>query len=201
MKKSEVFSKFLKADALKNDKGGYDTMILTVKEQGKDTGREHKFEDGTVQVVIGFEEDDRELGLNVTNFDSIVEIAGKNDTDDWGGTKIEVWVDTKIKYGSKTVSGIRIRKPSGSTSKSAAPSGGPPSDDDEGGTPDLAEMAKTCKDMTTAWQIWGIKFADAPGDLQGAWKEVVAHVGKGKKQKEFTPEDWHQVAIGATVPF
>lgn len=207
MKKSEVFSKFIKAEALSNGKGGYDSMVLTIKDQGAETGREHKFEnDGSVQVVIGFEEDDRELGLNVTNFDSIVDITGQNDTDNWGGTKIEIYVDPKIKFGARTVAGIRIRKPSGGSAAApkSAPAGGPPGDDDDDApaqTQDLTALAKKCRDMTEAWRIWGLKFADNPADLTPAWQEMVKHVGKGKKSKEFTPEEWQKVAEGATVPF
>lgn len=206
MKKSEVYSKFLKAEALSNGKGGYDTMILTIKDQGKDTGREHKFEnDGSVQVVIGFEEDDRELGLNITNFDSIVDIAGANDTDNWGGTKIEVYVDPKIKFGPKTVAGIRIRKPSGSAgtvSKSAPAAGGPPPpSDDEDEKPDITAMAKKARDLPAAWACWCLKFADSMADCEPAFKETVKSVGKGKKQKDLTAEEWTEVAMGATVPF
>ncbi len=208
MKKHEVYSKFIKAESLLRKDGGYDTITLTIKDQGENTGREQEFENNgkkQYQVVIEFEEDDRALGLNQTNFDSIIDITGEQDTNDWGGKQIEIWVNPKVQFGSKFVPGIRVRKPSGSSAAApkSAPAGGPPGDDDDAPAPaqDLTALAKKCRDMTEAWRIWGLKFADNPADLTPAWQEMVKHVGKGKKSKEFTPEEWQKVAEGATVPF
>ncbi len=54
----------------------------------------------------------RGIILNNTNWDSLEEITGKDDSDDWIGTHIEVYVDPNIRFGGKKVGGVRIRKAS-----------------------------------------------------------------------------------------
>lgn len=105
IKTNEVYAgNFLKADALKGDGGNYNTLRLTIH-----GARMHKFDDGTEQIVIGFKEDGRELGLNKTNAQAIEEITGSNDTDDWEGKQVEIYVDKNVMYGGKKIPAIRIR--------------------------------------------------------------------------------------------
>lgn len=105
IKTNEVYAgNFLKADALKGDGGNYNVLRLTIH-----GARMHKFDDGAEQIVIGFKEDTRELGLNKTNAGAIEEITGSNDTDDWEGKRIEIYVDKNVMYGGKKIPAIRVR--------------------------------------------------------------------------------------------
>jgi hypothetical protein len=60
--------------------------------------------------ILSFKETDKELVLNVTNFDSICDITGKFDTEEWPGEKIELYPD-KTRMGGKTVDCVRVRAP------------------------------------------------------------------------------------------
>jgi hypothetical protein len=53
----------------------------------------------------------RGIILNGTNWDTLEEITGEPDSDDWAETRIVVYVDPNVKFGSKRVGGIRIRAP------------------------------------------------------------------------------------------
>lgn len=118
MKANEAFpSKYLKGPDLKTDSGDYRTMTLTIA--GEVTTA--KFDDGGEQRLISFREIDKQLGLNRTNWQEIMEISGKDDDEDWAGTVIEVYFDKNVMFGGKKVGGIRIRRPGGSSN--AAPSG------------------------------------------------------------------------------
>jgi hypothetical protein len=67
--------------------------------------------DGAEQVktVLHFKGAEKDLPLNMTNWDACAAICGP-DTDDWAGHVIELYPDT-TPMGGKTVGCIRIRKP------------------------------------------------------------------------------------------
>ena len=52
---------------------------------------------------------ERGIVLNKTNWTIIMSIAGKDDSDEWPGTRIEVYRDPTISYGGKITGGIRVR--------------------------------------------------------------------------------------------
>jgi hypothetical protein len=64
----------------------------------------------TKKVVIYFAHKLKPLPLNVTNYNSVADIAGTEETDDWAGTKVEVFVSREIVKGKMTDC-VRIRKP------------------------------------------------------------------------------------------
>ncbi len=99
-------SKFLKAADVDPP------QLLTIakvseEEVGKD--REQKY-------ACWFEEIDKGFVVNVTNGDSISEIAGSDDSDDWVGTKIVLFKD-KTDFGGRRVDCIRVRVPKGKAAK------------------------------------------------------------------------------------
>jgi hypothetical protein len=51
------------------------------------------------------------LILNRTNF-AITDIANSGETDDWVGTRIELFT-TPVTFNGKTADGVRVRKPNG----------------------------------------------------------------------------------------
>jgi hypothetical protein len=103
--KSEAFpSKYLKASDL-----GDQPAIATIKVAALEN---IKGFDGKEQpkVVCYFSKHFKPLPLNRTNFDSIMDIAGSDETDDWAGTKIELYPSETAMNG-KILDCIRIRKP------------------------------------------------------------------------------------------
>jgi hypothetical protein len=62
------------------------------------------------KVVCYFAKKYKPLILNRTNFDAITDIADSGETDDWVGTRIELYA-TPVTFNGKTADSIRVRKP------------------------------------------------------------------------------------------
>ena len=60
--------------------------------------------------VVWFQGKEKGLVLNKTNASMIAEIAGTDETDDWAGTKIVMYV-AKVDYAGKRVDAIRVDYP------------------------------------------------------------------------------------------
>jgi len=103
-------SKYLKAADL-DDTHAVATIKLAELEQVKGF-------DGKPQskVIVYFAKKYKPLILNRVNFDSISDIADSGETDDWGGTRIELYT-TPVTFNGKTTDGIRIRKPNANAAK------------------------------------------------------------------------------------
>ena len=81
--------------------------------------RIHEFEDGKKQVALELAEyDDKELGLNATNKNMVVEMHG-DDPDKWVGKSIVLFKD-KTDFGGKLVNCVRIRYKADNTPAPAA---------------------------------------------------------------------------------
>jgi hypothetical protein len=99
MKSNQVFpSRWFKAADLEPN-GEVVTIRKTVMEEiGEE--RERK-------PVMTFEETDQALVINITNWNSIAELTGKDDSDDWPGHAIKL-VRVKVPFGKKTVDAVRV---------------------------------------------------------------------------------------------
>ena len=108
MKRGETYSSgWLKSQDML-DQGKVNGLDLTIKSVTTST-----MNDGKVQRVLAFNEDDRELGLNVTNWDAVADLSGKDDDDEWPGTVVNVHpIKLDRPYNGKT-HGLRIRPPQG----------------------------------------------------------------------------------------
>jgi hypothetical protein len=60
--------------------------------------------------TVKFKELDKPMVANSTNLKRIFRICG-DDTDDWTGKRIVVYVDPDIEFGGKVVGGLRVRAP------------------------------------------------------------------------------------------
>jgi hypothetical protein len=60
--------------------------------------------------VVYFQGKEKGLVLNKTNANMIAEIAGTDETDEWVGVQIVMFV-TKVEYAGKRVDGIRVDYP------------------------------------------------------------------------------------------
>ena len=103
MKKNEAFpSTYLSKEDIKSP------LVLTIDNIQMETIQsEHGEED---KPVVRFREAMKPLILNGTNWD-LCEDAFGNDSDNWCGRAIEMYVDSKVKFKGKTVGGIRCRLP------------------------------------------------------------------------------------------
>ncbi len=114
MKSNEAFpSTYLKAPDLNGQRPVVTITHVTTEDLGGDTKRAVHFK-GTDKVLI----------CNRTNWNTIAEIAGKDDDDEWAGTKIQLY-STKVDFQGKRVDALRVCEPP-STSKSAAAAKGKP---------------------------------------------------------------------------
>jgi len=99
MKGSDVFlSKFLKSDQIEED------LTVTIKDVVME-----EVAKGEEKPIAYFEEIEAGLVLNKTNWGTIAEIAESDDSDDWQGTEITLYVKDDVEFQGKTVSAIRVR--------------------------------------------------------------------------------------------
>src|SRR5262245_16991916 len=118
MKRHDLFpSRYLKAADLKGRAHTIQIKSASVETLKSQRGEEQK-------CVLRFERVKKGLVLNLTNYDAIAAIAGE-ETNDWPGTKIEIY-PTTTEMGGKTTDCIRIRPPS----QSALPPASPPAEPD-----------------------------------------------------------------------
>ena len=121
---SDAFpSKYLKATDL-NDGPAVVTIKLAELERIKGfDGKEQP------KVVVYFAKKYKPLILNRTNFDAITDIADSGETDDWVGTRIELFT-TQVTFNGKTADGVRVRKPGAEQKSKKAAVAVAPADDD-----------------------------------------------------------------------
>ena len=62
------------------------------------------------KLVVYFKGTDKGLVLNKTNANSISDILGSEDTDDWAGKRIML-ITAKVEYQGKRVPAIRVEEP------------------------------------------------------------------------------------------
>jgi hypothetical protein len=99
MIRNEVYpSRWLKAADLSPDGEQVTIRKVTMEEIGEE--REKK-------PIMSFDDHDKELVVNVTNWDSIEELTGEHDSDKWTGHVIKL-VRVRVPFGGKNVEAIRV---------------------------------------------------------------------------------------------
>jgi hypothetical protein len=103
-KKHEIFrSKYLKAADLDGR-----SRTVTIEAARTETLKNDRGEE--TKTVLYFKSVRQALPLNLTNWDSVADVTGQDDSDDWPGHKVELYPTTTEMRG-KTVDCIRIRAP------------------------------------------------------------------------------------------
>lgn len=124
MKKGQIYSSMLNADWLKGSTPAPHELTVTVA-----GGYEKEFDEGNgvkkKQWVLTFQEDVPDLGLNLTNWDAMEEITGKDDSEHWRGSRIVVYATT-TRFGTKTVDCVRVRAAGGASQQQAKPASSTP---------------------------------------------------------------------------
>jgi hypothetical protein len=102
---SDAFpSKYLKASDLPDGPVTATVKLATLETIKGFDGKE------TPKVIVYFARTFKPLPLNRTNFDSMTDISGSGETDDWVGCKVELFV-TKVSMNGKVSDGVRMRAP------------------------------------------------------------------------------------------
>jgi len=97
-------SKYLK----KEDIGDKRVVVTMGKVEIETVGQGSDSED---KPVLYFQGHDKGLALNKVNADAITEIVGTDETDDWAGHRICLYVDKNVMMSGKRVGGIRVMAP------------------------------------------------------------------------------------------
>jgi hypothetical protein len=107
MKRDDLFpSKYLKCADLKAKPRIVEIDQAPVEMLKNPKGEEQR------KVVLYFKGAKKALPLNLTNYDSVAAIAGTDETNEWPGTKIELYPTTTM-MGGKITDAIRVRPPHG----------------------------------------------------------------------------------------
>lgn len=123
MKISDAFpSKYLKASDLEND------VHVTIKRVVKEPLKNKAGKDEEKPVVY-FEEGDKGLVCNRTNWNSIAKQHG-DESDDWAGKTVTLTVAQVDSFG-EIVDAIRIKAPKKASGGSAFPKASPPATDEK----------------------------------------------------------------------
>lgn len=116
MKATDVFpSNYLRAGDLNGAEPTVTIKAVELEKIGTD-----------MKLVLYFEGKEKGVVLNKTNFSSIVDITGEEDTDDWAGHQIKL-ITAKVEYQGKRVPAIRIERPAKVAKQRPAPPPPPPS--------------------------------------------------------------------------
>ena len=111
MKASQMIeSKYLKKEDLDGD------TIVTIFKLGQgNVAMEDQPEE--LKWMVKFRELKKPMVLNSTNIQLITKALGTDETEEWLGKEIVLYVDDNVSFGGKLVGGIRVR----STTPTAAP--------------------------------------------------------------------------------
>ncbi len=126
MKIGAAFSSHLKAEDIGTAQPVVQISDVRVEEVGQDKDKERK-------PILYFEGKDKSLVLNKTNATTLTEIFGTDETDEWIGQRIRLFV-AKVDFQGRKVDGIRIKAfvPGAAVQPARRPVPPPPPPDDIG---------------------------------------------------------------------
>ena len=112
-----VESKWLKKEDLDYDNGN---LVTIAKLKQENVGKE---DDEEIKWIMYFREFQKGLVLNSTNIQLCAKALNDDETDNWEGKKIVLYVDDNVSFGGKLVGGIRIRRAKVPGAQQRAPAG------------------------------------------------------------------------------
>lgn len=89
-------------------------------------------DDGQQKWVLYFREEAKGMALNVTTI-RVLEKAFGDDSDQWVGKKVKVYVDPNVSFGGRVVGGLRLMPPKNVAGRAPPP---PPPEERAPVTPD-----------------------------------------------------------------
>lgn len=102
---SMIESKFLKKEDLDYDNGN---LVTVTKLDQQNVGLADGEED--LKWCMHFKEFAKPMVLNSTNIQLATKALGTDETEEWIGKKLVIYVDDNVSFGGKLVGGIRIRR-------------------------------------------------------------------------------------------
>jgi hypothetical protein len=63
------------------------------------------------KLVLFFDGNQKGLVLNMSNGDTLYNMTGQEDPEEWIGQSVELYVDETVNYAGKRVGGVRLRTP------------------------------------------------------------------------------------------
>lgn len=88
------------------DEAGFIVTVATITH--KNIARDDEAEE--LKWIVHFQEFEKGMVLNSTNINALAKACGSDDTDDWAGKQVVVYVDPNVSYGGKTIGGLRIKR-------------------------------------------------------------------------------------------
>jgi len=88
------------------DENGLICTVARVEQENvarEDEPPEHKW-------VVYFAEFEKAMVLNSTNINGLAKACDSDDTDDWPGKEVVVYVDPTVSFGGKVTGGLRIKR-------------------------------------------------------------------------------------------
>ena len=117
MRMNDAFpSKYLKAEDLEEG-----DLIVKIKEAQFEEFTDQRTKRPDNKPVLYFSGEVKPLVLNKTNYKTITQLLGSDDTDDWTGRKIALYATEVESFGEVTL-GIRVRLKAPATAKTTAES-------------------------------------------------------------------------------
>jgi len=96
-------SKYLKKEDVKGP------TLVTIRTVGKENVA-LETQPKKVKAVIKFDEFDKPMVFNSTNLKRAAKAIGSEETNDWIGKQIVLYVDEEVEFGGEIVGGLRVRK-------------------------------------------------------------------------------------------
>jgi len=97
-----IESKYLKQSDVEDD------VVVTVEKVGK-ANIARKDDEPEYKWLIRFKEFSKPMVLNATNIKRLAKACTSEDTDDWIGKQVVLFVDPDVEFGGNVVGGLRIR--------------------------------------------------------------------------------------------
>ena len=97
-----IESKYLKQSDVNDD------SVVTIQKVGK-ANVAPKGEEAEYKWLIRFNEFEKPMVLNSTNIKRLAKACQSEDTDDWIGKQVVLYVDPDVEFAGNVVGGLRIR--------------------------------------------------------------------------------------------
>lgn len=97
-----IESKYLKQSDVAED------TVVTVEKVGK-ANVAPKGEEAEYKWLVRFTEFPKPMVLNSTNIKRLAKACNSDDTDEWTGKKVTLYVDPNVEFAGNVVGGLRIR--------------------------------------------------------------------------------------------
>ena len=84
-------------------------LILTIKGVSQEEVAQPGTNKKAKKVCLSFKETDKKMVLNATNMKIVAKLLKTYDYTKWPGTKIQLYKDPKVRFGTEEVGGLRVR--------------------------------------------------------------------------------------------